>query len=167
MIRDGRMPSPEQAFRTRKLGEKERRDKRNQQPAEARRIAERRAREKAWQDASSTHWYAERADNAQPPIAEALDEAFDFADPELWKSNSWAMLRPRLVVHQRAVVTNLEQTLAWTVMRAAAQPFSMYAGMEQRKRQREMRQREGDAEARQLQQRLDRAREILRALEAT
>jgi hypothetical protein len=105
--------------------------------------------------------------NPEEPIAEALDEAFDFADPDLWKSNSWAMLRPRLVVHQRAVVADLEHKLAWTVMRAAAQPFSMYADAAQRKRQRETRQREGDAEARQLQQRLDRARRILRALEAT
>jgi hypothetical protein len=43
----------------------------------------------------------------------------------------------------------------------------MYAGKEQRRRQREARQRQGDEAARQIQQKLDRAREILRALEET
>jgi hypothetical protein len=30
-----------------------------------------------------------------------MDEIFDFADPDLWKSNSFAVLRPRLIINLR------------------------------------------------------------------
>ena len=44
-----------------------------------------------------------------------LAEAFDFADPELWKSNSFASLRPRLVLHLKAAIASLEHDLAFTI----------------------------------------------------
>ena len=37
-----------------------------------------------------------------------LDEAFDFSDPDLWRSNSFASLRPRLVVWMHSVVLDLQ-----------------------------------------------------------
>jgi hypothetical protein len=39
---------------------------------------------------------------------EALAEAFDFSDPDLWRSNSFASLRPRLVVWMHSVVLDLQ-----------------------------------------------------------
>jgi hypothetical protein len=44
-----------------------------------------------------TRW---REDGEQP-LYEMLNDVFDFTDPELWKSNSFAALRPRLVIHLR------------------------------------------------------------------
>ena len=112
-------------------------------------------------------WEAEQQDKAQLPLLEAIAEAFDLTDPELWKSNSWAMMRPRLVIRQRMVVAALEKDLAFAASRAAAQPFAMYASNEQRKRQRAQRQSWGNAECNRLQQKLDRAREILVTLEGS
>jgi hypothetical protein len=37
-----------------------------------------------------------------------MHDISDFADPDLWRSNSFAVLRPRLIVHLRAVVAKLE-----------------------------------------------------------
>jgi hypothetical protein len=37
-----------------------------------------------------------------------LDEAFDLGDPDLWKSNSFAALKPRLIVHVEAVIASCE-----------------------------------------------------------
>jgi hypothetical protein len=168
MIRDGRMPSPQQAHADRLAREpaeeaarKRRREKRNQQPAQIRKREAARARQEAVSAAYDAVWKAEQQDKAQLPLLEALD----LTDPELWKSNSWAMMRPRLVIHQRMVVAELEKDLAYAVQRAAAQPFAMYASNEQRKRQRAQRQSWGNAECNRLQQKLDRAREILVALE--
>ena len=44
----------------------------------------------------------------QPPLYEALAEAFDFSDPDLWRSNTLASLRPRLVIWMQSVVARLE-----------------------------------------------------------
>ena len=37
-----------------------------------------------------------------------LAEAFDLTDPNLWKSNSFASMRPGLIVHVEADIANLE-----------------------------------------------------------
>jgi hypothetical protein len=172
MILDGRMPSPQQAHADRLAREpaeeaarKLRREKRNQQPAQIRKREAARARQEAETAAYTAAWGAEQADKAQLPLLEALAEAFDLTDPELWKSNSWAMIRPRLVIHQRMIVAELEKDLAYAARRAAAQPFAMYASKEQRKRQRAERQEWGNAECNLLQQNLDRARKVLGVLE--
>lgn len=167
MIRDGRLPSPEQARQIARAGLRERREKRNQQPAQIRKREAARARQEALTAAYTAVWEAEQQDKAQLPLLEAIAEAFDLTDPELWKSNSWAMMRPRLVIHQRMVVAALEKDLAFAASRAAAQPFAMYASNEQRKRQRAQRQSWGNAECNRLQQKLDRAREILVTLEGS
>lgn len=116
---------------------------------------------------SMAQWDAEQEESRRPPLDEALADVFDFSDPDLWKSNSWAMLRPRLMVHVRARVAKLEYELANTIMRAEAQPFSMVADKAQRQREREQRQRWGERACREIQQKLDRARDILRLLVET
>jgi hypothetical protein len=141
MIRDGRMPSPEDA-RQRRRAERE---KRALQPAQQRRQQERLKRDLL----SRALLDAERKERAEPPLYEMLADVFDFADPDLWKSNSFAALRPRLTTHVRAVIAKLEYNLADTTARASKQRFSMW-----------------DAQrCRQIQAKLDRACEILALLD--
>jgi hypothetical protein len=63
-------------------------------------------------------WRAKGEEGAAP-----LADVFDFADLELWKSNSFAALRPRLTLHVRAVIAELEYRLAYEIGRNRAQPF--------------------------------------------
>jgi hypothetical protein len=104
MIRDGRMPSPLEA--SAKYEERRRiaREKRAARPSEQRRKAEREAERAAFWRA----WEARRRDEEAQPFIEALDEAFNLTDPELWKSNSFASLKPRLIIHLEAEVARLE-----------------------------------------------------------
>jgi hypothetical protein len=165
MIRDGRMPDPQQALVEHQQGLKERREKRERQPAQ---IAKREARQLAHKRESDLLFAAYTAkfeDERAPPIVEELGDAFDFADPDLWKSNSWAMIRPRLVLHQRAVVVRLEYELCHAIESTGKQPFAMYASKEQRRSAMERRRRWGERETITLQARLDKAREVLSALE--
>ena len=142
MIRDRRMPTPQEARRLRwaKLPEpvRERREareadderrrlarqKRAQQPAAQRRRAEAQQRRVAEHRAWSADWDARRREAAEQPLYEMLAETFDFTDPELWKSNSFAALRPRLIIYLEAQVARLEsdrisaenrQTARWRV----------------------------------------------------
>ncbi len=92
MIRDGRLPSPEQARQIARAGLRERREKRNQQPAQIRSAKPARAGQEALTAAYTAVWEAEQQDKAQLPLLEAIAEAFDLTDPELRKSNSWAMM---------------------------------------------------------------------------
>jgi hypothetical protein len=57
---------------------------------------------------SQARWDAEWQERKQQPLYEALAEAFDFSDPDLWRSNSFASLRPRLVVWMHSVVLDLQ-----------------------------------------------------------
>jgi hypothetical protein len=101
MIADGRMTSPQRAKEIRE----ERLQRRRQQPSVQRRRAERKEESRAWRDESETR----RREDAEQPLYEMLHEVFDFADPDLWKSNSFAAMRPRLIVHLEAAVANLER----------------------------------------------------------
>ena len=49
-----------------------------------------------------------RAERKATPFYDAFAEAFDLADPDLWRSNFFAMLRPRLLLRLRAAVARLE-----------------------------------------------------------
>jgi hypothetical protein len=109
---------------------------------------------------------AEWLDQAEAPLYEALADVFDFTDPELWRSNSFAALRPRLVVHVRAIVARLEYKLTYEKRRASAQPFMMYANKEVRQRARQNRRRQGEDACCRIETRLNKARNILCALEA-
>jgi hypothetical protein len=100
MIRDGTMPAP-----TEQAAERQRRrEQRSRQPAEIRR-REARERKYALLRAESD---ANMRERNQPPLYEALAEALDFSDPDLWRSNSFASLRPRLVIHLQSAVAALE-----------------------------------------------------------
>jgi hypothetical protein len=105
MIRDGPMPSPERAKEIRK----ERLERRRQQPAALRRRAEARQRGEQESQAWRNEWEMSTREAGQQPLYEMLHEIFDFADPELWKSNSFAAMRPRLIVYLAAVVAKLER----------------------------------------------------------
>jgi hypothetical protein len=142
MIIDGRMPSPEQAHEAWRAGEPERerqREKRRQQPAAIRRREAARARHEAAKTAWMAQFRAEQLDRAQPPLEEVLAEVFDFTDPELWKSSRGDAA-------------------------AAADPASACGHRQARMRARRHVNRDVQAVNRAG---LDRAREILRALEST
>jgi hypothetical protein len=127
MIRDGRMPSPQEAKQLRwerlpeeervwlearaaeRAAEEERRRERDKDPAVQRRRAKAQQRAEEERQASTAAWETKRLEDAAQPVYEVLNDVFDFADPELWKSNSFAALRPRLILHLEAVVANLER----------------------------------------------------------
>jgi hypothetical protein len=161
MIRDGRLPTPEAASAARRA----RREKRRNQPAQIRRRAERQRADHHRSDLMTRAWQANLQESAEP-LYEMLAAVFDFADPELWKSNSFAALRPRLAAHVGAAVAKLESDLAWAEHRAQAEPFAMYRSAQQRQTARERRRQHGGRECRQIADKLDRARRILVQLEA-
>jgi hypothetical protein len=119
MVRDGRMPSPAEAkaAAAARQAEYERlrkaREKRASQPAEQKRRAEQaaaRAARHAKMAAESVAFHrqqdAVKRDREAEPLHEVLDNAFDLGDPDLWKSNSFAALKPRLIVHVEAVIAS-------------------------------------------------------------
>ena len=145
MVRDGRMPTPEQARAEHEERRRVAREKRQQLPSEIRRREERKKQLRRWGDAATEEWKARTAEDKAPPLYETLAEAFDFADPELWKSNSFAALRPRLVLHVRHAIAKFEQELAYA------------AGSRRRK--------STPSETRALETKLARARSILAMLQ--
>ena len=163
MIRDGRMPDPETARKNYKDHLRAERKKRAQQPAQIRKREEREERDRQWHDASMNAFRVEQDEATAPPLYETLADAFHFADPELWKSNSFAALRPRLTLHVRAVIAKLESELAWE-NRRSPQPFSIGATMEQRKVGAARRKAEISSAITKIEAKLARAREILSQL---
>lgn len=103
MIRDGRMPTPEEATKARNQRLKRDRERRAKQPAQMK---------KAERDRLFTaSWEAERKEQhieQDEPLYEAVADALDFTDPELWKSNSFARLRDRLIPTVQAAIAKLE-----------------------------------------------------------
>jgi hypothetical protein len=104
MIRDGRMPSPEQAAEA----HQQRVERKRQQPSALRRAAKRKERREAEHEAFVAKVNAEHRERKLPELWETLADTFDFADPELWKSNSFASLRPRLITHIEARIAEME-----------------------------------------------------------
>lgn len=104
MVRDGRMPSPEEAAQRRASERQREREKRAKQPSEIRRKQERAERNRLW----DARFAAEREASEAPPFFEIFAEAFDLADPELWRSNSFAMVRPRLLFEVKAAVAQMQ-----------------------------------------------------------
>jgi hypothetical protein len=109
MIRDGRMPTPEEATKAREERLAKDRARRASTPSGKRRAAEREERDRL----SKARWDAEDADRKEPPLHEVLAEAFDLTDPNLWRSNSFAMLRPRLIISVRRTIADLENNFGW------------------------------------------------------
>lgn len=83
------------------------REKRAQRPSEIRRAQERAEDRRLMRVHFETDWQERFA----TPFYEIFAEAFDLADPNLWKSNSFAMVRPRLLTEVRAAIANLEYEL--------------------------------------------------------
>jgi hypothetical protein len=108
MIRDGRMPTPEDAFKIRKEQRRQQRERRAKQPSEIRRRQQREEQDRLYE----ARWNAESRDRLEPPLYEALADTLDLADPELWKSNSFARLRDRLIISVKATIARLESDLA-------------------------------------------------------
>jgi hypothetical protein len=142
MIRDGRMPLPQDARKQRQ----ERLERQRNTPSAKRRREQRREQQERLSRAWSAKHKAQREDEQQPPLYEAIADAFDLANPDLWKSNAFASLRPRLIVFVKAAIAKLEADEAY----AASRPGRF-------KHQREEQAR--------IQARLVRAREILAHLE--
>jgi hypothetical protein len=162
MIRDGRMPDPETARKDREERVRRAREKRERQPAEIRKRQERDEQDRRRYDASMNEWRARSAEDAAPPLYETLADAFDFADPELWKSNSFAALRPRLELHVRTVIAELEYKLAYEIGRSRSQPFcGLGAAKERRQAAAARRKAETSAAIGRIEAKLARAREIL------
>jgi hypothetical protein len=111
MVRDGTLPAPEEARQRRHEIAQREREKRAKRPSEIRRKEERK-QERAERDRMfGAYWKAHHENEIATPFFEIFAEAFDLADPDLWKSNSFALLRPRLVIETRAAIADLEYTL--------------------------------------------------------
>ena len=104
MIRDGRMPSPEAARQARSERLKRDRERRERQPSEIRRRERREEKNRLF----AAQMDAEQKDRDESPLYEVIADAFDLADPELWRSNSFARLRCRLIISVRAAIANSE-----------------------------------------------------------
>jgi hypothetical protein len=100
MIRDGRMPTLAEASQCRK----DRLQRRRQRPSEQR---QRQLRKKENQ-LLTARWKAEREEFSELPLYEVLADAFDLADLDLWRSNSFASLRPRLISYVEHAIAVLE-----------------------------------------------------------
>jgi hypothetical protein len=107
MIRDGRMPTPEDASKARMERLKRDRERREKQPSQIKR-REARAEHDWLRDAYFEADYKERMAEHDEPLHEVLADALNFVAPELWKSNSFARLRDRMIIHLRAEITKLE-----------------------------------------------------------
>jgi xanthine/CO dehydrogenase XdhC/CoxF family maturation factor len=165
MIRDGRMPDPATALRNRQAEMehgREQRKKRLQQPAEIRKRKEEDRVHKLMSAKYEAEWREQREET---PFYEALADAFDFVDPELWKSNSFASLRPRIVVSVKTAIAGFEFEIAQAALDSKTQPFAMYASKERRQAAMKWRQEECAKTIAKFQTKLDRAREILKLLE--
>jgi hypothetical protein len=108
MIRDGRLPNPEDAKRARDERVARHRERRSRQPSEVAR-QQLRADEEKWTKAYyEAEWNAHRAEDEEP-FYELLADVFDLADPELWKRNSFARLRDRLVLSLQKEIADIER----------------------------------------------------------
>lgn len=115
MIADGRMPTPEQAKAQYEEAAAKRKAQRDKQPSVIRRRREQAERHKREREHSEVRSDADWEERKQPPLWESLAEAFDFSDPDLWESNSFGSLRPRLVIWMRHVVAKLQGELDYAL----------------------------------------------------
>jgi hypothetical protein len=105
MIRDGRLPNPEDAKRARDERVQRERERRAKQPSEIAR-QQLRAEEEKWRNAFYALEYPEEED--EEPFYELIADVFDLANPELWKRNSFARLRDRLVLSLQKEIARIE-----------------------------------------------------------
>jgi hypothetical protein len=105
---------------------KRQREQRQRQPAEIKKREERRERRKDRSRVfglySTAMWEALREREDEQPLYEALACAIDFSDRELWTTPAFAVLRPRLLLHIRVAILDLEHRFADAVYRGKNQP---------------------------------------------
>jgi hypothetical protein len=117
MIRDGRMPTPEEAraqFQAENAAREAKREARkalSDKPANVRARQKRKEQEERSHQLYRARWDAEMRDNDETPLWECIADAFDFSDPNLWCSNSFASVRPRLAIWMQRIVAELEEDL--------------------------------------------------------
>ena len=162
MIRDGRMPDPATARLNLHAERKADREKRERQPAQ---IAKR-ERERRYSEATSKRYEMEFEEEQAPPFYEVMADAFDFTDADLWKSNSFATIRPRLLLNVRAAIAKLEGDLADEMKNRETQPFMLSASAETRRKAFEHRKAKSQKRIPKIEAKLARAREIESALAA-
>jgi hypothetical protein len=107
MIRDGRMPTPEEARKARTERLKRDRERRAKQPSEIKRREARAEHDRLRSAYFQADWEERKAERDEP-LYEVLADALDLTDPELWKSNSFARMRDRLIINVRAAIAELE-----------------------------------------------------------
>jgi hypothetical protein len=122
MIRDGRLPNPEDAKRARDERVARDRERRSQQPSE---IARKRLREEEdqWFRAKYKALDEEEDADQDQPFYEVIADVFDLADPDLWKSNSFARLRDRLILSLNKDISNLEHENRYLLRRYGKKRF--------------------------------------------
>jgi hypothetical protein len=96
MVRDGTIPTPELARRQLKQRQAERRAKRDAQPSVAKKNAERKALFDEWRQINDQYG-GDDFGPTQLPMLEAIFDALDVKDPDIWRSNSFSILREKLV----------------------------------------------------------------------
>jgi hypothetical protein len=130
MIRDGRIPCPEEAIRRgrrrdrglppdeelspeQQAERKAKRERRANQPAQIRAREERAELDKLERMLNRTDYEIRTQAEQQPPWYEILASLFELADPDLWKSNVFASMRPALAIRLEREVFKLEQHLVY------------------------------------------------------
>jgi hypothetical protein len=104
MIRDGRMPTPEAAKKVRE----DRLERRRQTSSAKRRREQREQSRKEWHRLFEAENEAEERDEEATPLYEVVLNTLDLTDPELWRSNSFAALRERLILSVQYEIAKLE-----------------------------------------------------------
>jgi hypothetical protein len=99
MIRSGEFPSPEDAKQRRK----EELERHRNRPSAIRRREERKQENKLLSVMSDAERRDHRDDDVTP-FYELFADAYDLTDPNLWRSNSFALLRPRLIISVEAAI---------------------------------------------------------------
>jgi hypothetical protein len=108
MIRDGRLPTPEAAKAARETPIERDRERRAKRPSDIARRELREAEQRALHEHFDlTYGQLEKAERDEP-LYELVLDLFDLADPDLWKRNSFARLRDRLLLMLREEIARLE-----------------------------------------------------------
>jgi hypothetical protein len=123
MIRDGRMPTPQEARAQAEAREaaakalKAARKAASDKPANVLARQKREEQRKHSDQLMQARWRAEFRDDAETPLWECIADAFDLSDPNLWRNNSFGSVRPRLVIWMQRIVARLEYDLDHTAKR--------------------------------------------------
>jgi hypothetical protein len=72
------------------------------------RLQRRRQRREKEKGLLTARWKAEQEEFSELPLYKGLADAFDLAGPDLWRSNTFASLRPRLISYVEHAIAVLE-----------------------------------------------------------